>query len=623
LDLRRFLSGGARLESSPLAGPLGRRLLAWLLLLSLLPLLITNMSGYLASQEIIERLARRQLAAIAHAESQHVSDQLRRAKMDLQALAAGNVFLAAGAANIRGRPAGELAEAADRQAVDDYLARKRDQLPMFDALVLEDRDGALLTFQGQADPAFYRGESDSMPPPTLESAGPDREGRVHFRLTVPVRGQTGRPQAYLVGIVGPEAMENFLDIPRHLAGSIESFIVDRKGRILFVSHVHGDLDFSKPLPSPLVHEPYGAFAEYRSRDGDEVIGTSREVGDLQWRYVAELPVQDALGPLKRLRRESLYVAAGFTLLLLVTAWFVAGGIVAPVRELVAATRRLGEGDFETRVDVQSQDEIGELGQAFNEMAGQLEEALERVEALHEQEIERASQLATVGELASGVAHEIKNPVVGISNGLDLVRARLDDEGDVGPIMDEMKRQLERIEAAIRDLLAFARPAKPSLETVEGSSVVDRAARLVQPAAEQARVDLEFDVDEVEFLADEELVRQALVNLMMNAVQATPPGGRVTVSSRREGDRVLLRVADTGRGIPSESREDIFKPFFTTRHRGTGLGLPITRAIIERHGGTIEVESFVGEGTTFVVELPSKPDTLSTEDGSLRPEATRG
>lgn len=597
-----------RFRGNPLKGRLGPRLLAWLLALSLLPLLLSNMSGYLESKGIIERLTRRQLAAIVQAETQHVRDQLRRARTSLQALAAGNVFLGAGAANLRGRKDGRMTDVADRAAVMEYLDRKHAELPMFDALLLEDRDGALLAFHGEADPAFYRGDSLSMPPPTFESVGPGaKDGRVHFRLTVPVVGDSGRTLAYLGGIMGPEGMEQFLDVPKHLAGSIESFIVDSLGRPLFVSHLHGDLDFTRPLPSPLLTMPPGAFARYRNRDGIEVIGTSRQVGDLPWRYVAELPLEDAVGPLDRLRKRSLYVAAGFGVLLLVTAWFVTGGIVAPVRELVAATRRLGRGGFDTRVDPRSQDEIGELGRAFNEMAVRLDEATKREESLHQREIARASQLATVGELASGVAHEIKNPVVGISNGLDLVRRRVGANEELSPIIDEMVRQLERIETAIRDLLAFARPAEPSLGPVRADRLVERAARLVQPAADRARVSLDLQAEGLELRADEELLRQALVNLMMNAVQATDPGGHVRVTASVSNGRAIFRVSDTGRGIPSRQLEDVFKPFYTTRHKGTGLGLSITRTIVKRHGGELRVESSLGEGTTFFVEIPVEPE----------------
>lgn len=619
--LRRWLEPAV--GDNPLAGPLGRRLLGWFLVLSLLPLLISNMVGYLESRGIIEDLVRRQLAAIAEAEAQHVGDQLNRSLADLQALAAGNEFLIAGA----GRRGARMSEVATREAVRDYLERKHAELEVFDALLLLRSDGALVAFSGPGDPSLYRTGSLSLPPPTFQGIGTAAsDGRARFRLTVPVRDSDGSVAAYLTGVVGPDGMEHFLEIPEHLMGAIESFILDEAGRPLFISHVHGETDFGEPLASPLVGEPPGTFARYDDREGVEVIGTTVEVDDHPWIYLAEFPVAQALGPLEQLRRISLLVAGIFAVILLVSAWLVAGGIVAPVRRLVSATRRVARGDFEVRVPAEEDDEIAELGRAFNDMTEELARASARVRELHQREIERANQLATVGELASGVAHEIKNPVVGISNGLDLVRRKVGQREDLEPIMEEMSRQLDRIEGAVRDLLAFARPSEPELAEADPREIVERAARLVQPAADRAGVGLEeqHEAHTGSFQADGELLRRALVNLMMNAVQATGEAGEVVVETRETPDEVVFRVSDTGRGIPPDDLDDVFKPFYTTRHSGTGLGLPITREIVERHGGEMEVESSLGEGTTFTLRIPRSPPPNGSrphgEAGTVEDEA---
>jgi signal transduction histidine kinase len=280
--------------------------------------------------------------------------------------------------------------------------------------------------------------------------------------------------------------------------------------------------------------------------------------------------------------------------------------VAPVQRLVAATRRVGAGDLSVRVQERQDDEVGALATAFNEMTSRLEQTSDRVRELHQREIERAQQLATLGELAAGVAHEIKNPVVGISNGLDLVRRRLDEDPGLTPILEEMSRQSHRIELAVRDLLSFARPTMPQLATVSVNSVAQRAVRLVQPAAERAGVQLALSLDAGVPLVsvDEDLMGQALVNLLMNALQATPAGGGVVVTSSTRGASVRLAVADTGRGITPGDLEQVFKPFFTTRHSGTGLGLSITRNVVERHGGRVEVETATGVGSTFTIILPA-------------------
>lgn len=618
---------GLRLRDNPLAGPLGRRLLAWFLMLSLLPLVLSNMLGYVQSQALIERLVERKLGAIAEAEAQHVEDQIERSLLDLQAIAAGNEFLAAGAIRMAGGSAGPMGDVADRSALERHLSKKLNELRQFGVLFLQRPDGSVAAFAGTSPPDVSPWTRPA-PVPAFETLGPPaRDGTPRFRLTVPVEGPAGDLVGYLGGVVGQEGLAHFLEIPEHLAGSIESFIVDGQGRPLFVSHPHGPIHYAQPLETPLLAAPATTFARYVDRHGVEVIGTSLPVGGRSWRYIAEFPVADALGPLRALRRLSLLLGGVFAVGVIGTAWLVAGGIVAPIGRLVEAARRVGRGDLEVSVEVQDEDEIGELGRAFNEMTGALSDASARVRELHRREIERAQQLATVGELASGVAHEIKNPVVGIANGLDLVRRHVKDDEQLAPIMEEMTHQLARIEIAVRDLLSFARPATPKLAPADAERIGERAVRLVQPAAERAGVSLELESRPAlpALQVDAELVGQALVNLLMNAVQATSAGGHVgLLTDAGDGDgTVRFLVSDTGRGIPVGELESIFKPFFTTRHSGSGLGLSITREIVERHGGRVEVESRLGAGSTFTVILPVRPGAEAVGDEPAGGEEANG
>ncbi|MEJ2215575.1 MAG: ATP-binding protein [Gemmatimonadota bacterium] len=602
-------------RGNPLAGALGRKLLGWFLLFSLVPLFGSNALGYARSEEIIARLVERYLRAISEVEAQHIGSEVLRQQLDLRAIAAGNEFLRSAVVGLGGGSAGRMAGVANRGAVVDYLSRKTQELEAFDMLALLDRKGRVLVTSDEGT-----GHAQSMGDPTevvalLEPVSGRPAVGPRLRVVVPVSTDEG-VVGYLGGMVGRRGLNRFLEIPEHLGGTVESYIVDRHGYLIYGAGGPGELDYADPLGTPVLQADPGGFRRYQDRRGVEVIATSAAVPSSSWRYVAEVPVQEVLGSLQDLRRLSLYLGWFFTALLMVTAWFVAGGIVAPVRRLVAATRRVGRGDLDVRVDVEERDEIGELGTAFNEMAAELSRASARVEELHRREIERAQQLATVGELASGVAHEIKNPLVGVSNGLDLVLRRVGEDDELSPIMTEMQHQLARIEAAIRDLLAFARPATPTLKPVDGNRVVARAVRLVQPAAERDGVSLEMHLDEEipEIQADEELIRQGLVNLLMNAVHASTPGGRVEITSARHGDDVEFQVRDNGRGITPVDLEHIFKPFYTTRHSGTGLGLSITREIVERHGGRIDVETRVGLGSTFTMVLPAGP--AGREGGEL-------
>ena len=601
---------------APPRGGLGRRLMLLFLAFSLVPLVLSNSLGYVRSLRIIEDLTKRYLVELGEVEAQHVASQVTRYLLDLEAIAAGNEFLAAGAARLAGSDLGQMTEVAEPTAVRRYLRSKLNGLPAFEVFYLQTAGGEAVLSTEPSDPAL--GAAALAPgAATMEPIGGRSGGLPRYRLAVPVVNGAGQLAGYLGGVITTPGLAVLLDIPEHLAGSVESFIVDERGRPLFISHPHGETDYARPLATPVLELPLREFARYEDRHGVEVLGVAVPVKGLPWRYVAEAPVSAALGPLVTLRRVSSVLAVAFAVLVLAAAWLVTGGIVAPVERLVAATRRVAGGDLTARVEVEGRDEIGELATAFNEMTSELEETSARVEELHRREIERAHQLATVGELASGVAHEIKNPLVGIANGVDLVMRRVGDDPTLSPIAEEMSRQLERIESAVRDLLAYARPSEPTREPTEVNRVVRRAVTLVGPAADRRGVHVRTTLDPAvaEIPADEELVRQALVNLLMNAVQATAPASEVGVRTRWGEAEVEIEVWDRGRGIPRQDLENIFKPFYTTRHSGTGLGLSITREVVERHGGRIEVESEVGRGSTFRIALPLSVPVASEVTGS--------
>jgi signal transduction histidine kinase len=587
-------------------GRLSRRLLVWFLVFSLIPLLATNAVGYQRTKAILEQIVDRYLSAVAEVQVQHVRDRIDNHLLVLQAIVAGNQFLAAGALRSEGLPAGQMGGVADSTALENFLLRKHEELPIFDAIDLFTPEGRVIAAAGNRDNVVTSRPADLH----RGSLWATRRDGPHgaeplFRIAVPVRTHDGRTVAYLGAAVTLDESHEFLEVPEHVAGRVESFIVDADGRPLFVSHAHEEVDYARVLATPLLRMKPGSIVEYADREGVPVIGTALPIPGYPWRFIAEVPSAEAFGELHKLGMLSVILESVFVAVLVAVAGFVAWDLVAPLGKLVQATRLVAQGDLNVRVSVPQRNELGELGHAFNDMTAALAQTTAHVEELHRREIERASQLATVGELASGVAHEIRNPVVGVSNGLDLVRRRVGQDPILEPIIDEMGHQLTRIQQTLQELLAFARPATPTLGRLSGNNLAERAIRLVQPAAARAGVRVEVQLDPLlpRFMADEDMLHQALVNVLMNALQATPPGGLVTVITRRSGEGVEIEIADTGTGISSEHVEFVFRPFYTTRHTGTGLGLPITRQIIQRHGGTVTLTSRVNVGTTITLRLP--------------------
>jgi signal transduction histidine kinase len=251
--------------------------------------------------------------------------------------------------------------------------------------------------------------------------------------------------------------------------------------------------------------------------------------------------------------------------------------------------------------------------------------LEAVRRRWGQSAERASY---VGLLASGLAHEIRNPLNAMNMNLQMLEEELQLAGDqVEEEQMEMlastKSEIKRLEALVNNFLTYARPSRPDFEPTDLNSMTREVIRLLEADFKQNGVELKEDLDpdlpEVEI--DVTQFKQALINLMVNARQILRDGGTVGLRSRTAtGGAVLLEVIDDGPGIPEEARERIFDVFYSNRGGGTGLGLPIAKQIVERHGGRIEVESVIDEGTTFRIRLDRQRERPATPDSTTENQA---
>lgn len=251
------------------------------------------------------------------------------------------------------------------------------------------------------------------------------------------------------------------------------------------------------------------------------------------------------------------------------------------------------------------DEISGLITTFNALVGRLNEAHAVLHDLHEKQLEQADRLATTGEMAASMAHEIRNPLAGVLGALQVIEAEMPESDPNRPIVGEMMVQLERMNLAVNDLLAYARPAPPKFDTTDLNGIIDRTLAILNSQIQKKKlvVDLDLDAGVPAITADKKLLQQLFWNLILNALQATDPGGRIGIATAGSNGAVRVTVADTGRGIPEQDRQNIFRPFFTTKHQGTGLGLTISRRIVEQHGGTLEIRSAERRGTTCTVRLP--------------------
>jgi signal transduction histidine kinase len=279
----------------------------------------------------------------------------------------------------------------------------------------------------------------------------------------------------------------------------------------------------------------------------------------------------------------------------------------PIKNLSEAARAVAEGKLNVRVpDDTRSDEIGLLALRFNEMAAQLEKTREL-----ESQLQEAEKSAVVGRLASAIAHEIRNPLNYINLTLDHLRAKFvpvepEKRETFEKLTAQLKTEVGRINNQISDFLRYSRPMNLNLQPISIHEVVEASMRIVEAQAEGLGIDhiINETDPELKVLGDHEVLRSVFNNLFINAVQAMEStGGKLEVNIVPDGNMVAIKVSDTGGGISVENQCKIFEPYFSTKETGTGLGLAIVKRVIEKHNGTIEVNSVEGNGTEFVVKLP--------------------
>jgi two-component system NtrC family sensor kinase len=288
-------------------------------------------------------------------------------------------------------------------------------------------------------------------------------------------------------------------------------------------------------------------------------------------------------------------------------------IERPLAELMHTIKRVRGGDLAARVDfAKRDDDVGQLGRQFNEMVEQLDQNRHEIEDLHKREMARAEHLATLGELAAGLAHEIRNPLAGIAGVVDIMGRELPPNSPSRAVIGDVHREVLHIQAILNDLLSYARPRPPNFHAADLNTTVEQAVVLARQQVMTKPIQILFQpnpsLPPVEH--DPALIQQVVLNITLNGIQAIAGTGQVTLAVQQNHDNVAITISDTGRGISAEALPRIFKPFFTTRNEGTGLGLSLANGIVHSHGGRIEVASTLGKGTNFKIWLPVRRSALA-------------
>lgn len=458
-----------------------------------------------------------------------------------------------------------------------------------------------------------------------------------FQISAPVQDNSGKIVGAVRAEVGTGAILTAV-LSVSLGKTGECYLVNREGT--FLAHKESQRILAENISQSesfrnIFHtrKPRHTYTDYRSV---EVIGASMMVPGTDWVLVVEQDRDEAFEAADKLKHYVyLVIVLAFSGTLL-SAWLVARYVANPIRRLSKAANSLASGEFDNSGTRTSRtDEIGTLYKAFGDMARQLQDRHLRLEEevtqreselrktdarlqLTQQAAIRSQQLASLGQLAAGVAHEIRSPLTSLKMFLESMEAEM----DISPLYDEdlhvAMAQVERMESTINRFLNFARPQDPLFSEFEAGELIKDALLVARPRAMQQETVIATEIaDALPLLSgDRKQLGEALLNLIINGLEATMCGSRIAISAsmslqhspEESSECIKIDVTDSGPGIDSKLIPKLFDPFYTTKATGTGLGLSIVYSTIVRHGGQVGVDSRLGQGTTFSLLIPVKART---------------
>jgi signal transduction histidine kinase len=354
---------------------------------------------------------------------------------------------------------------------------------------------------------------------------------------------------------------------------------------------------------PLVRLVHGqrntgsASLEYANEGGVQMLGVAAPLELLGWTVMVEQPLSEAYAVADVLTRQLMFIIGLALLVTVSVGYFFGRSFIQPIFALMRGTHAVAEGRLDERVTITSRDEFQELGDAFNGMADKLVELTE--------DVRKKERQAMFGRMAAGLVHDLSHPVQNIGNSCKLIVRVFDDPEYRQTFTRTIDREIDTLKRVLDDLRNVARPAPVERFPLDINRSVADIVESMRGFAEESGIALEskFASEPVVIEGDVFALGRVYRNLITNAIQATQAGGRVTIATARDRDKVEVSITDTGSGIPAERLGAIFDDFVTTKKRGLGLGLAITKRIVEQLGGTISVTSEIGKGTTFTMRFP--------------------
>lgn len=550
-----------------LTGSLTRRVLTWMLAVSMLPLLIMAYQGYHCAGQALVEQSQQHLDSVLGTRLRLVEEWLVSRSREVRLL--------------------------DKNTSVSLLDTVRNGDPAYDWIAVFDAAGQATAASGDA-------------PALTESA----------RAQVAPRGEVSvlrEPGGH--GLLLARALESGGWVAARLdAGrGLDALLRDQSGlgeggriyvtteNLVILSDPFGGTEGRRADPAVL-HASMGHTAQAHGffhllPYHPETIRSAAEIPGTGWLLVVEADPAQALAWLKTLRiRATVTGLVTLIVLVLVTVW-IARMLGQPLRELGRVAQRIRGGRTEERLGPLRGPEAEAVRQAFNQMLDELREK--------QRELVRSSTLASVGELSSSIVHEMRNPLSSIKMNLQALRRRADGDAAYHELGEIATEQVQRLEGMLDELLKYGRPVELHLEVVPFKALAETAVALVGDSARAKHIgiDIEDRLEGYRLNVDREQMTRALTNLLSNAIQAAPEDSRIRLAGHAGSGRIRIEVDDSGPGLPAEAHERLFKPFFTTKPNGTGLGLANVKKIVELHNGAVAAQNRPEGGARFTIDVP--------------------
>ncbi|MBI2432539.1 MAG: sensor histidine kinase [Candidatus Hydrogenedentes bacterium] len=570
------------------------RVLAAVVLVAMVPLLVASSQGYHCARQAIFDLARNHLNSVVRSKAEDITHWLQERRSLLQSLGQDPCLAA--------MAAGAALDSEDGRRTKAALSAFQEQNGDFDQLVLFDAQGNVLAEESRtggppvpgqavasaalADHAFFE-----------KAAG----GGVHTFVGAPIENSAGDTIGSLLGT---------LELNRALPELLMRDLAADTARVYLLT-ADGELLLSAPAPAPgeavpplKVHE----LLQLASAPEPHPMGGMTHTDTLPLAAAALLPIGSlvvaaemepgaALAWLDILLRRAIVTGMVTLVIVALVAMWMARLLGSPLKKLATVANLVRAGQRDARFAPSTVTEVEEVGEAFNDMLEDLR--------VKEQQLVQTEKLAAVGELTSRVVHEMRNPLSSIKMNVQALRRGTAEDAFSREVSDIAVEQVTRLETMLNELLQYGRPIALRVELTTFAALARQALNSVERFTKEkaVRVELVDNTEDLPFEMDLEQGRRALTNVVENAIHATPPNSTVRVEADCRNEHLEIRVLDEGPGLTEEMRKHLFKPFFTTRAGGVGLGLANVKKIVELHGGTLSAENRVCGGAVFTLRFP--------------------